>query len=116
MRSRLSAIPPCKNEAIREAAGPRSLRGARKGDEEGVALVVDLVACMPLEAGAQELAVLIERISVALAAEQLQQPGRALDVAEEEGDGARWLVGHLRRRLIRGKRRRRWPVLARQGA
>ena len=68
-----------------------------EGDEEGVALRVDLVATVSLEGGAEQAAVVLERTGIGLA-KLLQQSGRALDVGEEErGRPARWRgpVGRL---------------------
>jgi hypothetical protein len=59
----------------------------REGDEEGVALRIHLDAPVPLAGRAQDAAVLGQQVGVALAV-LLQQPRRALDVGEEEGDGA----------------------------
>jgi hypothetical protein len=56
-------------------------------DEEGVSLRVDLDAVVPREGVSQGLAMLGEQVAVAVAMLP-QQPRRALDVGEEEGDGA----------------------------
>ncbi len=53
-----------------------SLTGPGEGDEEGVPLRVDLLAFVACEDLAQDGALI------------RQQPGRALDVGEEEGDCA----------------------------
>jgi hypothetical protein len=60
---------------------------APEGDEEGVALRVDLVAVMRGERRPQDPLVLGEHLLVAVA-ERLHQPRGALDVGEEEGDRA----------------------------
>ena len=60
----------------------------REGEEEGVALRVDLDAAVASARLADDAAVLGERLRVGLGAELVQQPRRALDVGEEEGDGA----------------------------
>ena len=73
----------CASAAAATASGAR-----REGDEEGVALRVDLDAAVAREGLAQDAAVLGERLCVGLAPELVQQPGRALDVGEEEGDGS----------------------------
>ena len=65
----------------------RSRRG-REGDEEGVSLRVDLDPAVRCERLAQNAAMLGERLRVVLRAQLVQQPRRALDVGEEEGDGA----------------------------
>ena len=76
--------------------GQRSLCGDRGGNrvpgtleavEERVALGVDLLASPRTERVADQAAVLGERIGVSVA-ELLEQLGRALDVGEDEGDGA----------------------------
>src|SRR6266511_3806113 len=59
-----------------------------EGVEEGVSLRIDLDAAAGREGLPQESAVLGERLDVALLPELLDQPGRALDVGEEESDGA----------------------------
>jgi len=65
----------------------------REGDEEGVALSVDLDAAAPLERLAQRPSVIGERIRVGVA-QLVEQLRRALDVGEEEGDGARRELTH----------------------
>ena len=67
----------------------------RKREEEGVALRVDLDPAFPAHASRTISPVLAERLRVDLRAELVQEPRRALDVGEEEGDGAgRKLVSH----------------------
>jgi hypothetical protein len=61
--------------------------GAPEGDEERIALRVDLVAPMGLERLTEESLVLCQRLPV-VPAEPLQQARRPLDVREEEGDGS----------------------------
>jgi hypothetical protein len=63
----------------------RSLR-RREGDEEGVALRVDLDAAVAGEGLAQRAPVLRERLRIALCSQLVQELGRALHVGEEEGD------------------------------
>ena len=60
---------------------------AREREEEGVALRVDLDAAVLREALAHQPPVVGEDVGVAVA-ELLQQARRALDVGEDEGDGA----------------------------
>jgi 3-oxoacyl-[acyl-carrier protein] reductase len=67
---------------------------SREGGEEGVSLRVDDDAGVALDRFADEPVVRGEDIAVALAPERVQQPGRALDVGEEEGDGAARKVAH----------------------
>ena len=73
---------------LRLARGLERARRGREGDEERVALRVDLDAAVPLERLAQDAPVLGERARVVLRAELVQKPRRPLDVGEEEGDGA----------------------------
>ena len=75
----------------RLAAGPRGVGcalGGREGDEEGVALRVDLDAAVGRERLAQRAPVLGERLAVRVRAELPEQARRALDVGEEERDRA----------------------------
>ena len=76
----------------------RLLRGGRSGDgagcggerdEERVALGVDLDTTRGGERVAQHAAVLGERVGIAAGAELPQQPGRALDVGEQQRDRSR---------------------------
>jgi hypothetical protein len=67
---------------------------------EGIALHLDLDPAVASERLAEKLPVARERLDVALAAEVLEQTRRALDIGEEEGDGA------ARERLRRGYSRR----------
>src|SRR6266516_7725111 len=64
-----------------------------KDDEECVALGVDLVAVMRIERSAQHAAVVREQLWVELS-RTLEQLRRALDVGEEQGDGAARSVDH----------------------
>ena len=89
MRTR---IGPARQRGLRLARGGDGSRRGRKGDEEGVALGVDLDAAVGGEGVAQEAAVLGQRIGVALGAEGVEQLRRALDVGEQEGDRAGWKV------------------------
>ena len=72
----------------------RARRG-REGDEESIALRVDLDAAVPLESLAQDAPVLSKFIGVALCPELGQQSGRTLDVREEKGDGAGRKLAHF---------------------
>jgi hypothetical protein len=76
-----------RESALTVDRGCHGVLGASKRDEEGVALRVDLAPVVGGERLAQDPLVLLERLAVPLA-ELLQQPSRALDVGEEEGDGA----------------------------
>ena len=69
------------------------LLGAGERDEEGVALRVDLVARLADDGRADQAPVLGQNLHVALP-QRLHQPGRALDVAEQEGDCPARKLGH----------------------
>ena len=81
--------------ALRRARGQRGVRRLAKGDEEGVALRVDLLAAVLFECGAQDPAVLGQHLAVPVS-QLLEQARRALDVREEEGDGPARKLGHPR--------------------
>ena len=66
---------------------------ASEGDEERISLRVHFAATVRGERGAQDPLVVRERVPVARA-ELLQHKRRALDVREEEGDGAAWELEH----------------------
>ena len=72
---------------------------ALKGDDEGVAFVVHLVAAMAHERRAQEPAMVVQRLRVAVDAQLCDQPRGALDVGEEKGDRAAWLLRHVERTI-----------------
>ena len=76
------------------AAADRSW-GGREGEEERVSLRVHLDAALGRAGVADDASVLGERLRVLLCAELVQELRRALDVSEEEGDGAgREIVSH----------------------
>jgi hypothetical protein len=62
--------------------------GRREGDEERIALCVDLDPAVPGGGPTDHLPVLGESGRVLLGAQLVEQAGRALDVREEERDGA----------------------------
>ena len=98
-RARVEAhANPERAEVERRLSVDRCGRRARcggKGDEEGVALRVDLDPAVRGERGAESAPVLRQRLGVRLGPERVQQPRRALDVREEEGDrAARELGAH----------------------
>ena len=64
-------------------------------DEERVPLRVDLYATVALEGGSQQVAMLYERLCVALA-QLLQQPRGADDVGEQQRDGPARQRAHRR--------------------
>ena len=66
---------------------------AAKDREEPVALAVDLDPAMLLENRAEQLVVPREQLAVALSAQLLEQPSRALDVRKQEGDRAARKLG-----------------------
>ena len=69
------------------------LLGIRERHEEGVALRVHLVAAMTGDGRPDQAPVLGENLYVTLA-QRLHQPGRALDVAEQERDRPTRKAGH----------------------
>ena len=75
-----------------------------KAKEERVSLRVHLDAAVGSKRLADHPAVLGERLRVRLRAELVQQFRRALDVGEQEGDGAGRKITHRRFRA-----RKRWP-------
>ena len=75
-------------ERVARVGGRRNcVRCASEGDEEGVALGVDLDACVRGERLSQDASVLGEEVGVPVSV-LLKEPRRALDVREEERDGA----------------------------
>src|SRR5262249_3836555 len=80
--------------------GSLCCRRGRERDEEGIALSINLGATMGGKRGAQERLVLAERARVPVP-QLLQQLGAALDVGEEEGDGAGRQSPHARSLLMR---------------
>jgi hypothetical protein len=103
----LAGVQPHAHPQLRPArpalSGERELSGRRrgdrvprppKGDEHGVPRGPELVPSVVLERGAQDLPMVSERLDVP-ATQLLEQPGRTLDVGEQEGDGP---AGELDRR------------------
>ena len=78
-------------------------RGRRGGehDEERVTLGADLGPAVGGPRGAQEVAMHGEHVAIAFGPELLDEPGRAFDVGEQEGQGAarQGLAGGLAHRL-----------------
>jgi hypothetical protein len=74
---------------LRSVRGRDRLRRPRKDDEEGVALCVNLDPAVRREYVAQDTAMLCQDLTVRLGAKLVQQLGRSLHVAEEEGDCSR---------------------------
>ncbi len=79
--------------ALRRYGGGDRVTGTREGDEESVALRVDLVAVELFNRRAEQPRVRGQDF-VVLPAELLKQPRRAFDVAEEESDGAGRTLRH----------------------
>jgi len=62
--------------------------GASENGEEGIAFAVDLDSAGGPKCLGEQAIVGRQKLRVAVAADVLQQPRRALDVREQEGDGA----------------------------
>ena len=97
-----------------ERLTPVGCRGDRVGgsgerDEEGVTLRVDLDAAVPRERLPQRAAVVVEEVCVSRPV-LLEEPSRALDVREEEGDGAGRQVWPAHGAIISPRRARRLRV------
>ena len=73
---------------------PQRLGRGGEGDEEGVSLRVDLDAAVLPACLAHDAAVLLEKVGKHLSAYLVEQLRRALDVREEECDGARREITH----------------------
>ena len=88
-------------EVLREGGGggERSCRG-REGEEERIALGVDLDPAVADACLANQATMLGESVCVALGAERVQEPGRPLHVGEEERDRARGEVATHRARFL----------------
>ena len=71
-----------------------STRRGREHEEEGIPLRVHLNAALGRARLPYQPAVLRERVGIAVGAKRVQQPRRALDVGEEERDGAGREVTH----------------------
>jgi hypothetical protein len=83
-----------RRERIRDrrGGGKRGRCGAER-EEEGIALRIDLHPTLGSACFSDQAPVLGECLRVQLSAELVQEPGRALDVGEEEGDSADGKVG-----------------------
>jgi hypothetical protein len=66
------------------AGRPQGARRGREGNEEGIALRVDLDALARRERLTQSAAMFLQRLRVLLGPELVQQLRRTLDVREEE--------------------------------
>ena len=92
-----------------DVCSKESVAGARKRDEERVALRVDLVSAVSVERLAEQ-ALMIGHDGAVGIAELLDEPRRALDVGEEERDRAGRGFHHGAKREPSGRRgrARRW--------
>ena len=97
--------PGASASVIARCCGYCSRRGS-EGEEERVALRVDLDPAFGRARLAHDGAVLGESVGVRVRAELVQELRRALDVGEEEGDGAGREVGSHARVIIRLSRAR----------
>ena len=73
--------------ALRRDRRAHGIAGAREHDEERVALRAQLVTAMRRDRAADDPAVLVKDVGVAVA-KTLEQPRRALDIAEQQRDRA----------------------------
>ena len=81
----------------------RPLRGGLEGEVEAVALHFDLDAAVLGSGAPQELTVNPQRLHVRLRPKLLEQARRALDVGEEQSDGAAGKLAHPGRMIAHGK-------------
>jgi hypothetical protein len=84
MRTEMGVEPSLRHRL----GGSDRTRRRREGEEERVPLCVYLDAAPSRTGFADETAVLDQRLVVGLRSQLVQQPRRALDVGEEECDGA----------------------------
>jgi hypothetical protein len=77
-----------REDLVRVERGGSGTLGGRKRDEEGVTSGFDLEPAPGVEGRPQHASVLGERLRVLVRAQGVQRPGGALDVGEEERDGA----------------------------
>jgi hypothetical protein len=77
-----------RERGLRRCSGRDGCGHAAEDGEEGVALAVDLDPAGGRERVLEQSVVRRQDVAVAVAAERLQQARRALDVGEQEGDGA----------------------------
>ena len=74
--------------ALRSHRSPHRLARALEGDEEAIALTVDLDPAVRAKGVAKQPAVSIEHLAVRGRAKRLHEPSRPLDVGEQERDRA----------------------------
>ncbi len=85
-------------------------RRGREGEEKGIALRVDFDAVVASASISYQAAMLGECFRIALGAEFLEQPRRALDVGEEKGDRSGGeITPHRRHHASKQDARRRSP-------
>ena len=84
-----------RKRPLRAHRGGDRVARPREGDEERVALGVDLATVVLVERRAQQALMLGQHLGVA-AAQPRQQPRRTLDVAEQKRDGAARKLRHTR--------------------
>ena len=95
----LTLLPPARlgGQVALGVDGSRySVCCGAEGDEEGVTLRIDDTPRMRREGSGEDLLMRGEDLVVAVLTELVQQPRRALDVREEEGDGAAGELRHER--------------------
>ncbi len=92
---------PCAEPSLAATAAACCALRRRERDEERIALGVDLDSTMRDERIAKDTPVLRECVGVHVRAETVQQPCRALDVREEQGDGSAREIGAHRRVIDR---------------
>jgi hypothetical protein len=78
-----NADRPACERTLALGGGRNCVRHTREGDEEGVALRVDLDPAVGAECASEHSAMLTQRIRV-LVSELVEEPCRALDVGEEK--------------------------------
>ena len=98
-RARVEAHPyrdraGARGRSCASAAAAASRHRIGKGDEEGIALGVDLDAALPLERGPEHAPVLRERAGIRLRPELVQKQRGAFDVGEKERHRAPRELGH----------------------
>ena len=104
-----SVRPALGRQVALSVDGGRDGVGSRaEGDEERIALRVHHPPVVGGEGTTQQPLVLGEHLRVAVAAQLMEQLGRALDVREQEGDGP---ARNPRRPLVGGRARERGIVL-----
>ena len=92
---RVAVGPRVRGErSLRRHGGAQSARRRREGDEERVALGADLDTPLLGDRGSQDLGVSVQQAHELVAPEVLEQPGRPLDIGEQERHRAGGEVAH----------------------